>query len=762
MAIVIPDLLKLLTYLSFFSIVLTWYGLPLHIIRDVYLTLRSFITRIRDFIRYRRATAHMNSRYPDANAEEVEREGVCIICREEMRAWTEVEGGRAAGTQDQRSRPKKLPCGHVLHFSCLRSWLERQQRCPTCRRPVLDEPNTNTITGNNGPANPAGAGQAGIGFAGGNAGAAFGAQFGPLGFGPGFVQNLMERMNPQLQQQQQQQQQPQQQQGQLPPGQAENLPRAAAGATNNMQPDIEQHISRTRQLLHRELAMVEFTQRQLRQLEELRAQGQVADGGPQANLNAPDLGGPANVPATASSAAPGDSPDPHASTPNGLQGAHDSSGAAGLRPELRNLLSSASNTVPALSATGVNISLPPGMAIPPGWTVVPLAIPRIDGVSGFSDLSFGRGIQLRNRREQRLYQEWMTSYHARMTPGVERTREGAELVSGRPGMSRAVSAPADMIARQPEVIPMPIVPENVTARLSPAQIVELRPAVQHSVSIISSFIQYHMDQGQERHALDILCGLPRDVRHEILQGWPDRDIADVLANGTQDLLVGSQESRESLAAFHVGTLGRALPFEERIRLVFGLPKAPFRTKVLEQLHDERVNSELKRLEDSMDDLDENLPSVPTLLESISDWTEVPSLDEGSSREEVDRAERQTREITRQRIQILNDVSRAMRNAASKLERADRPPAISSQIPSQFNNEHELSLFGNQSVFDQNAQQGALSALEKEILDAEREWRHKARTVSGLLGSESTGEPSSRREGKGKQIAKAVTVEDAEE
>jgi E3 ubiquitin-protein ligase synoviolin len=37
--------------------------------------------------------------------------------------------------------PKKLVCGHVFHFHCLRSWLERQQSCPTwyvlCSYPSL-------------------------------------------------------------------------------------------------------------------------------------------------------------------------------------------------------------------------------------------------------------------------------------------------------------------------------------------------------------------------------------------------------------------------------------------------------------------------------------------------------------------------------------------------------------------------------------------------------------------------------------------------
>jgi E3 ubiquitin-protein ligase synoviolin len=37
-------------------------------------------------------------------------------------------GGAAPPT---REKPKKLNCGHIFHFGCLRSWLERQQSCPT-------------------------------------------------------------------------------------------------------------------------------------------------------------------------------------------------------------------------------------------------------------------------------------------------------------------------------------------------------------------------------------------------------------------------------------------------------------------------------------------------------------------------------------------------------------------------------------------------------------------------------------------------------
>ena len=124
--------------------------MPIHIIRDVAMTIRSFYKRINDFVRYRQATRDMNTRYPDATPDEISREDVCIICREDMSVWRPpgqnvAEPPDALGNNipsssflNERLRPKKLPCGHILHFACLRSWLERQQNCPTCRAPVLN------------------------------------------------------------------------------------------------------------------------------------------------------------------------------------------------------------------------------------------------------------------------------------------------------------------------------------------------------------------------------------------------------------------------------------------------------------------------------------------------------------------------------------------------------------------------------------------------------------------------------------------------
>ncbi|CAE6481537.1 unnamed protein product [Rhizoctonia solani] len=153
----LTDFLKLSTYLAFFLTVLTYYGLPLNIIRDVFLTARSFIGRVRDLLRYRAATRDMDSRYPDALPAEMEALGdrTCIICREEM--VSRGAAGVGAVTGGPNTTPKKLPCGHIFHFHCLRSWLERQQSCPTCRRTVLEPGRPEaTANGNAANGNPAG------------------------------------------------------------------------------------------------------------------------------------------------------------------------------------------------------------------------------------------------------------------------------------------------------------------------------------------------------------------------------------------------------------------------------------------------------------------------------------------------------------------------------------------------------------------------------------------------------------------------------
>ncbi|OMJ17483.1 ERAD-associated E3 ubiquitin-protein ligase HRD1 [Smittium culicis] len=135
------DLLKLAVYSGLFYVLVQNYGLPLHIIRDIYLTVSSFVSKCKDWIRYRKAMKYMDDQYATLNQAQLDAltDKVCIICREEI-----------AIVHNSPDVPKRLSCGHVFHFYCLRSWLARQQSCPTCRTPVLETANPpNTPINNN-------------------------------------------------------------------------------------------------------------------------------------------------------------------------------------------------------------------------------------------------------------------------------------------------------------------------------------------------------------------------------------------------------------------------------------------------------------------------------------------------------------------------------------------------------------------------------------------------------------------------------------
>lgn len=134
---VVMGMFKVVLYFTFLIIMVRIFTLPLFLFRPMYYTLRSFRKAINDVILSRRAIRNMNTLYPDATPEELSAaDNVCIICREEM-----------------HSASKKLPCNHIFHTSCLRSWFQRQQTCPTCRLNILRIPSDR----NTAPNQPAGA-----------------------------------------------------------------------------------------------------------------------------------------------------------------------------------------------------------------------------------------------------------------------------------------------------------------------------------------------------------------------------------------------------------------------------------------------------------------------------------------------------------------------------------------------------------------------------------------------------------------------------
>lgn len=110
--------------LILFVVVFTIYGLPINIVRDLYMAYSKLRSRLSAFASYRRLTSNMNTRFKSITTEEeLEQTGrTCIICRDLM----DIHG--------VNGDCKILPiCGHGFHKHCLREWLIQQQTCPTCR-----------------------------------------------------------------------------------------------------------------------------------------------------------------------------------------------------------------------------------------------------------------------------------------------------------------------------------------------------------------------------------------------------------------------------------------------------------------------------------------------------------------------------------------------------------------------------------------------------------------------------------------------------
>uniref|UniRef100_A0A453BIX0 Zinc finger C3HC4 RING-type domain-containing protein n=1 Tax=Aegilops tauschii subsp. strangulata TaxID=200361 RepID=A0A453BIX0_AEGTS len=104
------DLISLLMSLGHYSMIFWLRGMAFHLVDAVLLlNLRalvvSFLKRIKTYIKLRKALRSLDGALPDAKYDEIcTYDDECAICRGPM------------------ARAKKLPCNHLFHLPCLRSW----------------------------------------------------------------------------------------------------------------------------------------------------------------------------------------------------------------------------------------------------------------------------------------------------------------------------------------------------------------------------------------------------------------------------------------------------------------------------------------------------------------------------------------------------------------------------------------------------------------------------------------------------------------
>ncbi|KAJ2876467.1 hypothetical protein FB639_003899 [Coemansia asiatica] len=115
------DICILVLTLLHYMHILVINGLTLNIVSAlVFFNIRSIASKLyrktRKLAAFQNAISSMKCRFPDATKEDIVRfDDRCSICREVL------------------VTAKKLPCDHLFHRSCLRSWLVRHLSCPTCR-----------------------------------------------------------------------------------------------------------------------------------------------------------------------------------------------------------------------------------------------------------------------------------------------------------------------------------------------------------------------------------------------------------------------------------------------------------------------------------------------------------------------------------------------------------------------------------------------------------------------------------------------------
>ncbi|CCD23937.1 E3 ubiquitin-protein ligase HRD1 NDAI_0C02770 [Naumovozyma dairenensis CBS 421] len=140
-------------------------NIPMILVKDILWDFFSLYRNAMSLYKIWKNNQKLESALPNMTPDDLQHsDNVCIICMDDLLPSLETleHATNVSSTTPssnhylnikKKKKPKKLPCGHFLHFSCLKNWMERSQTCPICRLDVFDKngnvkvyPNTNTNT----------------------------------------------------------------------------------------------------------------------------------------------------------------------------------------------------------------------------------------------------------------------------------------------------------------------------------------------------------------------------------------------------------------------------------------------------------------------------------------------------------------------------------------------------------------------------------------------------------------------------------------
>jgi E3 ubiquitin-protein ligase synoviolin len=131
----LSETFRFVLFLLFFTIIFTYYGMPIHIVRELWVSYTNLRRCWQQYRKYQRLMVGLNERFPDATEEEM-RGGVgdgagaggdpaAVAAADGSEGGETPDGAAAAlGEYDEciicrdalAPGCKKLPCGHIFHL----------------------------------------------------------------------------------------------------------------------------------------------------------------------------------------------------------------------------------------------------------------------------------------------------------------------------------------------------------------------------------------------------------------------------------------------------------------------------------------------------------------------------------------------------------------------------------------------------------------------------------------------------------------------